>query len=218
MCGRFTQTSSADAIATAFNLSAVPPQQPKYNIAPTQIIPTILYPSSESQKEFKELRWGLIPSWAKDQKIGNKLINARAETVAEKPSFRSAFRKRRCLIVADGFYEWQHQEEGKQPFCIQMKDEQVFAFAGIWERWQAPEGEVIESCTIITTEANELMNPIHKRMPVILNSEDYQLWLDPQVTEKEKLQPLLTPYNSEMMKANPVSKKVNNPRNSFPFK
>ena len=216
MCGRFIQTSSAETIARAFHLTNVSPQKPKYNIAPTQAIATVVS-SPEGQREFRELRWGLIPSWAKEKKIGAKLINARAETVAEKPSFRSAFRKRRCLIIANGFYEWQNQKGEKQPFCIQRKDEQIFAFAGLWEGWQAPEGKSIESCTIITTEANEIMAPIHKRMPVILNSQDYHLWLDQKVTAKEKLQPLLVPYDSEVMKVYPVSKKVNNPRNSFPF-
>ena len=217
MCGRFRQTSSAETIARAFNLTNVPPQKPQYNIAPTQTIATVVSSSPEGKREFRELRWGLIPSWAKEQKIGAKLINARAETVAEKPSFRSAFRKRRCLIIANGFYEWQNQKGEKQPFCIQRKDEQIFAFAGLWERWQAPEGKSVESCTIITTEANEIMAPIHKRMPVILNSQDYHLWLDRKITAKEQLQPLLVPYDSKVMKVYPVSKKVNNPRNSFPF-
>ncbi|MGK7873213.1 MAG: SOS response-associated peptidase [Xenococcaceae cyanobacterium] len=215
MCGRFTQASSVPSISQTFNLADVPLQQPRYNVAPTQQVMTILRLSPDSEREVKMLRWGLIPSWAKDIKIGAKLINARAETVAEKPSFRSAFRHRRCLIVADGFYEWQRQDGKKQPFYFQMKDKRPFAFAGLWERWQVYSDEVIESCTILTTEANEIMRPIHHRMPVILEAKDYDLWLDIQVNQRELLQPLLTPY-SESMSAYPVSTKVNNVRNESP--
>lgn len=159
------------------------------------------------------LHWGLIPSWAKDSKIGSKLINARAETVAEKPSFRSAFRKRRCLILADGFYEWQQQEgkKQKQPFYFQLNDGCPFAFAGLWEHWKDSNGEEIDSCTILTTEANELMHPIHHRMPVILDHKNYELWLNPEVKQPELLQPLLCPYPTQEMQAYPVSKLVNKP-------
>ena len=161
------------------------------------------------------LHWGLIPSWAKDPKMGAKLINARAETVAEKPAFRTAFRQRRCLVLADGFYEWQTQEnkKQKQPYYIRLNDWQPFAFAGLWERWQDAEGEVIESCTLLTTEANELMCPIHNRMPVILDPKDYDVWLDPEVKQADVLQSLLHPYASEKMTAYPVSKAVNKPSN-----
>jgi putative SOS response-associated peptidase YedK len=161
------------------------------------------------------LRWGLIPSWAKDPAMGAKLINARAETVAEKPSFRSAFRHRRCLVVADGFYEWQKQEGKKQPFYFRLQDGQPFAFAGLWESWKDPNGEVVDSCTILTTEANQLMQPIHDRMPVILASQDYDLWLDPTV-QSEQLQNLLQPFPSEAMVSYPVSTKVNKPTNDTP--
>jgi putative SOS response-associated peptidase YedK len=212
MCGRFTQTSSSSEIESAFDLDRVPSLEPKYNIAPTQQIATILRSNSDSDRTFQMLRWGLIPSWAKDSKIGAKLINARAETVAEKPSFRSAFRHSRCLIITSGFYEWQRIENGKQPFYIQQIDNLPFAFAGLWTTWQPQDGETISTCTIITTEANEIMQPIHDRMPVILESANYDLWLDPTVQKSEFLQPLLQPYNSDKLKTHPVSTLVNNPR------
>src|SRR4028118_427515 len=162
------------------------------------------------------LHWGLIPSWAKDRKMGARLINARAETVAEKPAFRSAFRQRRCLVLADGFYEWQQQEDKKQkqPFYFRMGNEHPFAFAGLWEHWQDKEtGEEIESCTLLTTEANELMRPIHNRMPVILDPTSYDLWLNPQMKQRESLETLLRPYPTEEMTAYAVSKAVNKPVN-----
>jgi putative SOS response-associated peptidase YedK len=162
------------------------------------------------------LHWGLIPFWADDPKLGSKLINARAETVADKPAFRSAFRHRRCLIVADGFYEWQQQENGKQPFYLRLKDDRPFALAGLWEHWEEDGGEAIDSCTILTTDANELTSPIHSRMPVILDPKDYDMWLDSSVRKSESLQSLLRPYASEKMEAYPVSKTVNRPTNDRP--
>ncbi|MEW6494911.1 MAG: SOS response-associated peptidase [Cyanobacteriota bacterium] len=215
MCGRFSQRQSAEAIAQAFQIVEVPPLTPRYNIAPTQPVATVVRTPKHEGRQFKMLHWGLIPSWAKDPKIGSKLINARAETVAEKPAFRSAFRQRRCLVVADGFYEWQQQEnkKQKQPYYFRLKEESPFAFAGLWERWEDTNGEEIESCTFLTTEANELMGPIHNRMPVILDPKDYELWLDPEVKKPELLQPLLRPYPPEEMTAYPVSKLVNKPTN-----
>ncbi|MEO8893479.1 MAG: SOS response-associated peptidase [Coleofasciculaceae cyanobacterium] len=213
MCGRYSQQQSAEIIAQAFQVDHVPPLKPRYNIAPTQSVATIL--QTAKNRQFKMLHWGLIPSWAKDTKISSKLINARAETVAEKPSFRSAFRQRRCLILADGFYEWQQQEnKQKQPFYFRMSDQSPFAFAGLWEYWNAQEtGETIESCTIITTEPNDLMKSVHNRMPVILEPKNYDLWLDPEVKKSELLQPLLNPYPAEEMTAFAVSKVVNKPSN-----
>lgn len=211
MCGRYSQRQSAEIIAKTFQIDHVPALKPRYNIAPTQSVATILQPSTNRQ--FKMLHWGLIPSWAKDTKISSKLINARAETIAEKPSFRSAFKKRRCLVLADGFYEWQKQEQQKQPFYFQISDQQLFAFAGLWEHWQdQTTGEAIESCTIITTEPNDLMKNVHNRMPVILKPKDYDLWLDLAV-KPELLQPLLHPYPAEEMTAFAVSKAVNKPSN-----
>lgn len=204
-------------IAEAFHLKEVPTLEPRYNIAPTQLVPTVLRrPEQSDQRLFHLLRWGLIPSWAKDPAIGARLINAKAETAGEKPSFRAAFRQRRCLVVADGFYEWQRQERKKQPFYFRFQDERPFGFAGLWERWGAPSGEVIESCTILTTEASELVRPIHDRMPVIVDPKDYDLWLDPAVQKPEALQQLLRPYRSEEMMTYPVSTQVNNPVNNSP--
>jgi putative SOS response-associated peptidase YedK len=163
-------------------------------------------------RELTFLNWSLIPSWAEDPKIGDWMINARSETAADKPSFRSAFRKRRCLIPTDGFYEWQKNGGKKQPFFIHRADAKPFAFAGLWEHWEG-DGQVIESCTILTTEANELMRPLHDRMPVILQPEDYDRWLDPRLDKPEAVQPLLRPYPSEALAAYPVTTLVNNPRN-----
>jgi len=228
MCGRFSLSQSAEAIAEVFALPEVPSWEARYNIAPTQLVPAVWQASEQSDRQFHLLRWGLIPSWAKDPAIGARLINARAETVTEKPSFRAAFRQRRCLVVADGFYEWQHrvlveetspaksprQQGKKQPFYFRLQDGKPFAFAGLWEHWQAPNGEVIESCTILTTVANELLCPIHDRMPVILNPKDYDLWLDPLVQQVEPLQQLLRPYPDVAMTSYPVSTLVNNPANN----
>ncbi len=204
MCGRFRLSQSGEAIQAAFELSEVPSLEPRNNIAPTQMVPTILKSSHESDRQLKMLRWGLIPSWAKDPKMGARMINARAETVAEKPAFRTVFRRRRCLVVADGFYEWQQQKGKKQPFAFRLHDGQPFGFAGLWEHWEAPDGEAIESCTILTTDANELVRPIHDRMPVILDPKDYDVWLDPALQKAESLQQLLCPYPSEAMISNPV--------------
>jgi putative SOS response-associated peptidase YedK len=162
------------------------------------------------------LRWGLIPSWAKDPKIGNQCINAKAETVAEKPSFRSAFKKRRCLVIATGFYEWQVHGARKQPMWIGLRSQQPFAFAGLWEHWTPVEGEPLETCTIITTEPNDLMAPIHNRIPVILAPTAYDQWLDPTFQHVEPLKVLLRPYPSEELAAYPVSTLVNNPRHDAP--
>ncbi|MBD1927904.1 SOS response-associated peptidase [Trichocoleus sp. FACHB-90] len=213
MCGRFSQSKSTETIAQVFQVSNVPPLTPRYNIAPTQQIQTILQNAEQPQREFQMLHWGLIPSWAKDPKMGARMINARAETVTEKPSFRAAFKQRRCLILADGFYEWQQQEKNKQPFYFRMNDERPFAFAGLWEHWKSGDGEVIDSCTILTTEPNDLMRPVHNRMPVIIDPKDYDLWLDTEVKKPELLQPLLHPYSAEEMTAYPVSTKVNKPVN-----
>jgi putative SOS response-associated peptidase YedK len=215
MCGRYSQTQAAEIIAKAFQLDNVPALEPRYNIAPTQSVATVLQTSASKNRQFKMMHWGLIPRWAKDPKIGSKLINARAETVAEKPAFKSAFRQRRCLVVADGFYEWQQQEnkKQKQPYYFRLNDGQPFAFAGLWEHWEDASGEKIESCTFMTTDANELMHSIHNRMPVILDPKDYDLWLDPEVKEPELLQPLLHPYPTQEMLAYPVSKVVNKPSN-----
>ncbi len=214
MCGRFTLSQPINAIASAFNIAQIPPLEPRYNIAPTQLIPSILS-APGGEKQLQMLRWGLIPSWAKDDKIGAKLINARAETVSEKPSFKAAFKRRRCLIIADGFYEWQRQEKQKQPYYFRLQSTQLFAFAGLWEQWKSPDEYIINSCTILTTEANDLLRPIHDRMPVILESKDYGLWLDSEA-QQPQLQQLLRPYQADLMTSYTVSTKVNNPKNNTP--
>ncbi|MDZ7957603.1 MAG: SOS response-associated peptidase [Aulosira sp. DedQUE10] len=216
MCGRFTLNQTAAALAQAFELESFPDLAAQYNIAPTQMVATVLHKPESDKREFQRLRWGLIPSWAKDPGTGAKLINARAETVAEKPSFRSAFKHRRCLVLADGFYEWQRKQHKKQPFYFRLQNEQPFAFAGLWEKWQSSSGEEIASCTILTTAANELLQPIHDRMPVILAPNDYNLWLDPQQETPQALQPLLRPYPAAAMTSYPVSTLVNKPQHDTP--
>lgn len=213
MCGRYTLIQPAAAIAS-FGLNEIPNLEPRYNIAPTQLVPAILQ-SSDHLRQFQNLRWGLIPFWAKEPSIGARLINARAETVSEKPSFRSAFRHRRCLIITDGFYEWQRQGSKKQPFYFRLQNGQPFAFAGLWEHWKSSDTQ-ITSCTIVTTQANEILRPIHDRMPVILNPKDYELWLDPTYENSGQLQQLLQPYASEAMISYPVSTKVNSPSYNSP--
>ena len=213
MCGRYTLKTPIKDLAEGFEIEEYPSSiTPSYNIAPTQEVAAVI--EEDENRKLEMLRWGLIPSWAKDPAIGNKMINARAETVSEKPSFRKAFKVRRCLILADGFYEWQKIDNGKQPYHIKMKDDSPFAFAGLWEIWK--NGEEIRSCTIVTTEANDLMHEIHHRMPVILHPEDYELWLDPDFDEKEPLTSLLKPYPADAMEAYPVSRRVNTPSNNEP--
>jgi putative SOS response-associated peptidase YedK len=214
MCGRYTLRTPVDSLVETFEIEEYPSSiTPNYNIAPTQEVAAVV--EEEDKRKLEMLHWGLIPSWAKDPAIGNKMINARAETVSEKPSFRSAFKKRRCLILADGFYEWKKTDDGKQPYHVKMEDGSPFAFAGLWESW-GKNGEEIHSCTIITTEANDLMSEIHHRMPVILPPEDHAMWLDPDFDEKEPLTTLLKPYPADAMEAYPVSRKVNKPSNNEP--
>ncbi|MCC3408076.1 MAG: SOS response-associated peptidase [Microcoleus sp. PH2017_10_PVI_O_A] len=215
MCGRYTLTASAQIIAEFFKLSEVPEIKPRYNIAPTQPVATVTASPQQMQRQFQFMRWGLIPSWAKDMKIGSKTINARSETVAEKPAFRSAIKHRRCLIVADGFYEWQAQGKKKQPYYFQTADGEPFAFAGLWENWESTEAENIVSCSIITTAANETVEPVHDRMPVILPEEAWEEWLDPAVSAQQVL-PLLKPYTAAAMKGNAVSAIVNSPSKDSP--
>jgi putative SOS response-associated peptidase YedK len=213
MCGRYTLKTPTGVLAEWFEVEESPSSLiPSYNIAPTQEVAAVV--EEDDKRKLEMFRWGLIPSWAKDPAIGNKMINARAETVSEKPSFRSAFKKRRCLILADGFYEWQKTDSGKQPFYIHMEDGSPFAFAGLWEDWK--NGEEIRSCAIITTDANDLMSEIHHRMPVILPPENYGAWLDPDFDEKEPLTALLKPYPSDEMEAYAVSRRVNKPSNNEP--
>lgn len=216
MCGRFTLVAEPEGIGEYFDLPSTPELAPRYNIAPTQPVPVVLVDENNSARTLRFFRWGLIPSWAKNAGIGARMINARGETAAEKPAFRSAMKNRRCLIVADGFYEWRKLPRGKQPMYIRMKDGGPFAFAGLWERWQRPEEGAIETCTIITTIPNELLRPIHDRMPVILPREHYDVWLDPDRNQTEMLAPLLAPCDAGKMEAFAVSTHVNRPSNDDP--
>jgi putative SOS response-associated peptidase YedK len=210
MCGRFTLTVDPEELQQRFGLSEPPPAElvPRYNIAPSQAVAVV---ANTPERKLELFQWGLIPSWAKDPKIGNKLINARAETLAEKPSFRAALKRRRCLVVADGFYEWKKNGATKTPMYVQMQDRKPFAFAGLWEVWQPPEGDRLCTCTIITTEPNELLETIHNRMPAILPPADYDAWLRPDEVAAEKLLPLLRPFDARQMQAVPVSNRVNSP-------
>lgn len=213
MCGRFTNKAKPEEIEKEFKVSMTTEAlfKPRYNIAPTQIIPAVL--EFDGERIIDGLKWGLIPHWSKDDSFAAKLINARAETLAEKPSFRDAFKKHRCIIPASGFYEWDKKSSGaKQPYYFHLKDKEVFGFAGLWEEWLDKEtGEQIETCTIITTEANEVLEPIHDRMPVILKSKDYDQWLDAKQTDTDKLQKLLVPYPAKEMTSHEVSRAVNSP-------
>ncbi len=222
MCGRFTLRSSAKAIADQFQLTFLPDLQPRYNIAPTQSIAVVrVAPGAAGSQaaancELAMLHWGLIPSWAKDRKISYSTINARAETVDSKPAFRQAYQNRRCLVLCDGYYEWQKTgDKTKQPYYIHRRDDQPFAFAGLWEHWQQG-AEQLQSCTIIVTEANATLKSIHDRMPVILDPADYDLWLDPESKGKPQLRELLRPLASDNLKAYPVSTVVNSPKNDLP--
>ncbi len=216
MCGRFTLTDPDANLAVQFNLPELPDLAPRYNIAPTQPVAAVRLDNRSGSRELAMLRWGLIPFWAKDPAIGSKLINARSETAAEKPAFRAAFRKRRCLVLADGFYEWQKQDGVKQPFYIRLRGGQPYAFAGLWEFWKGPDGEAVETCTLLTTQPNDLVREVHNRMPVILRPADYDLWLNPGVEEVEVLQGILGAYPAGEMEAYAISRRVNSPDNDDP--
>ena len=214
MCGRFTLISNIGELQLRFGFVMEPPEtQPRYNIAPTQKVLTVV---NDGERRGELMRWGLVPSWAKDVKIGNRMINAVSETAASKPSFRSAFRRRRCLVLADGFFEWRKEGKQRVPLYFSQKSGEPMAFAGLWENWQSPEGEWIRSCTILTTAANSFIEPIHNRMPVILSAETEPLWLDPLTDTPANLEPLLLPAPPELLDAAEVSPTVNNVRNHGP--
>ena len=234
MCGRFTLRAPASILATLFDLTEPevagdPPLAPRYNIAPTQPIAIVRMNPHTHRREWAHAHWGLIPSWSKDPAIGARMINARSETVAEKPSFRAAFKRRRCLVPADGFYEWKKVGAKKQPYHITVQDgasaidetgATPFAIAGLWEYWEGADGSALESCTLLTTEANALMRELHNRMPVVIEPEDYEFWLG-SGNEDDKfhiseLQHLLRPFEPEKMAFRPVSTYVNNARNEGP--
>lgn len=217
MCGRFTLTVDADSIQTHFPwLEHIPHQiAPRYNIAPTQPIAVV---PNDGRNAVDHFVWGLIPFWAKDPSIGNRMINARSETLAEKNSFKNAYKRRRCLVLADGFFEWANiaGQKAKQPFYFRMEDGAPFAFAGLWEEWNSPEGSQLKSATIITTEPNALVKQVHARMPAILHPADFQLWLSMEEHPPAALQHLLAPYPAEEMVTFPVSTTVNSPFNDLP--
>lgn len=212
MCGRFTLYSSPVVLAREFELGALPLLFPRYNIAPTQPVALVRVSVESGEREWSAARWGLVPSWADDVKIGQRMINARSETVADKPSFRAAFRRRRCLVPTDGYYEWQASSAGpKRPFYIRRADQQPLAIAGLWESWQAPDGTPLETCTLLTTAANDRLRPIHDRMPVFLDAPARRLWLDPN-SPSPALLDLLRPAADELFATLEVSTRVNNPR------
>jgi putative SOS response-associated peptidase YedK len=216
MCGRFTLTVNPAETQETFSKFNFPQQfAPRFNIAPTQ--PVLAIPNDD-QNTADFFVWGLIPMWAKDPSIGSRMINARGETLEEKPAFRGSLKYKRCLIIADGFYEWKAWpgRKTKVPFFIHMKDRKPFAFAGLWDSWNSPDGSLVKSCTIITTAPNELMEIIHNRMPVILHPRDYAKWLDPSPQTPDQLKPLIRPFPADLMNAYPVSTLVNTPANDTP--
>jgi len=214
MCGRYTLSTPGEMVAALLELETTPGLVPHYNIAPTQESAVVRL--AGDRRSLLNLRWGLVPYWAAEPGIGNRLINARSETAAEKPAFRSSLRRRRCLVPADAFYEWRRTPTGKQPYLIGLATGGPFAFAGLWDRWVPHEGEAIESFTILTTRPNELTATIHDRMPVILPPRHHQLWLDPEEQRPALIEPVLRPFPSSEMTAFPVSAAVNKPANDTP--
>ncbi|WP_035297071.1 SOS response-associated peptidase [Brevibacillus thermoruber] len=215
MCGRFTLVTDPEKLMSRFHLQEISfDLKPRYNIAPGQQIPAIL--AGGGRRRIGQLRWGLVPSWAQDDKIGYKMINARAETLREKPAFPRLFERKRCMIPADGFFEWKQMDGRKQPMRITMRSGEPFAFAGLFDTWTAPDGQKLHTCTIITTRPNEVVADIHDRMPVILRPEDEDLWLDREKYDPDLLQSLLVPFDPGQMRAYPVPTIVGSPKNDFP--
>ncbi|MEH7223814.1 SOS response-associated peptidase [Bacillus sp. JJ1566] len=218
MCGRFTLFAEFEDILNRFDIETTIEQDlyiPSFNIAPSHSVLSVINDGKRNRLGY--LRWGFVPSWAKDEKIGYKMINARAETLAEKPSFRQAFKSRRCLVIADSFYEWKKgPDKSKTPIRIKLKSDELFAMAGIWERWKSPDGNSLFSCSIITTTPNEIMKDIHDRMPVILQKKDEKKWLDPSLDDVSNVSHLLKPFDGIEMEAFEVSALVNSPRNNSP--
>jgi putative SOS response-associated peptidase YedK len=210
MCGRYRLSRRKQIIEEHFDsVSGEEEWSPRYNIAPTQPIPVIRQNPKEPVRELSLVRWGLIPSWAKDPSVAAKMINARSETAATKPAFRDAMKFRRCLIPADGFYEWARTGKGKQPYCFEVNDGKLFAFAGIWDRWKDAGGKILETCSILTTAPNALTSPVHDRMPVILDPDSYDLWLDPGNRDASAASDLLKPFDARLMRCYPLSTRIN---------
>jgi putative SOS response-associated peptidase YedK len=215
MCGRFRVARSKEILEEAFDAEdSLSPVEwsPRYNVAPGQAVVAVRQEAEMPVRRLAPLRWGLVPAWAKDAAVGYKMINARAETAAARPAFREAMRRRRCLIPADGFYEWKHAGKERLPYCFTLAGNALFAFAGLWEAWKSPQGQMVESCAILTTAPNELVRDVHDRMPVILTPDAYDLWLDPGFTRVEELLPLLKPYAGAMRRYR-VSSRVNQVKN-----
>lgn len=211
MCGRYVVTTPGEVLAELFELDEKPHLEPRFNVAPTQEVAIVRRRADGDRREWARVRWGLVPFWAKEKAIGHKLINARGETLAEKPAFRDAFKKRRCLVPADGFYEWQRLDGRKQPWLLRLRGGAPFAFAGLWSTWKDPaDGEPLETCTLVTTTPNELVATVHDRMPVILPWERHADWLTPDAAP-DALATLLVPYPASEMEAYPVSTWVNSP-------
>jgi putative SOS response-associated peptidase YedK len=213
VCNRYRLTHSKQYLAERFEAADEIDDHPRYNIAPTQQVLIVRKEHGEKTRHFTTMRWGLIPSWAKDISIGNRTLNARSETVTKTPAFRDSILKKRCLIPADGFYEWQKMGSVKQPFCFEVGEGEVFALAGLWDEWTSPDGEIIESCTILTTGPNSLVAELHDRMPVIVPPEKYGLWLDPDVMDFAAIRDILKPYDANLMRRYPVTRKLNNSKN-----
>ena len=212
MCGRYSLSAPGDLVAEIFALAQAPALRPRWNIAPTQDAP-VVRAAEGGERRVALLRWGLVPHWAKEASIGNRMINARSETAHEKASFKHALRRRRCIVPADGFYEWQKTTDGKVPTRIQRRDGRPMALAGLWERWSRGPGEPLETFTILTTVPNAVLAPVHDRMPVVLGPDDWQLWLDPAEQDVARLAPLLVACPDPELEAFAVSRRVNSPAN-----
>jgi putative SOS response-associated peptidase YedK len=214
MCGRYRLTAKERYLRDHFGLETDPPWEPRWNIAPSQQIATIRQHPADPTRIFGLMRWGLIPYWAKDKSFGLKTINAMSETAGEKPAFRDAIKRRRCLIPADGFFEWKRiGPKEKQPYALGLSTGSLFAFAGLWDRWRDPNNNITESCTILTTPPNSLVADVHDRMPAMLRMEDYEWWLDPGITDAKGVLDCLKPFDARLMKKYPVSTRVNRPEN-----
>lgn len=215
MCGRFTLTADFQRIIDRFDINVALKEEEynvNYNTAPTDLVLSVINDGQHNRLGY--FKWGLIPAWSKDEKVGSKMINARSESVEVKPSFKHAFQKRRCLVIADSFYEWKKTQHGKVPYRIKLKSDELFAMAGIWEGWKSLDGEMRYTCSILTTQSNQVMAPIHDRMPVILKPDAEKIWLDPSLKDSEKLKKLLVPYPDNQLEAYQVSQKVNSPKNN----
>jgi putative SOS response-associated peptidase YedK len=215
MCGRYRLSRRKQGVEERFDTAVSDESDwtPRYNIAPTQPIPVIRQHPKEPIRELSLMRWGLIPSWAKDPSVAARMINARAETASTKPAFRDALNSRRCLIPADGFYEWQKTGKAKQPYCFEVNEGELFAFAGLWDRWKDPSGQLVKSCSILTTTPNAVTQAVHDRMPVILDPDAYDLWLDPGMTDTGTASELLKPYDARLMRCFSVSTRINSVAN-----